>query len=425
MRRRLVLVVTATTGLVVVAFAIPLAALVRDVAHDRAIAAAERDMAALAPVLAVTQDAELVATAITQTATGGAGRLAVDLPGGTVGDDAPMDPGALALARDGTGFSRDTSSGAEIYSPVVTGDGEVSVIRARVPSSLLREGVATAWSALAAVGLGLIGAGCFLADRLARSLTQDAGALAQTARALAGGDATVRAQPSDVPEIADVAAALNSLADRIGELRAAERERVADLSHRLRTPLTVLRLEADRAGIPALTEGVDRLERDVSQIIVDARRPLHDGLETTCDLAAVVRRRAEFWAALAEDDGRPVTMSIEERPVHVAMAEDEAVAVVDALVTNVVTHTPAGTAYPVELRGSAGDRRVELVVQDEGPGLDVRLDASDRGVSGAGSTGLGLDIVRAATQRAGGSVRLEDADGGGLRVVISLPTTAR
>jgi signal transduction histidine kinase len=48
--------------------------------------------------------------------------------------------------------------------------------------------------------------------------------------------------PGPTPELADAARALNRLADRIDELRAAERERVADLSHRLRTPLTGLRL---------------------------------------------------------------------------------------------------------------------------------------------------------------------------------------
>lgn len=425
MRRRLILVVVATTGLVVVAFALPLAALVRDVAHDRAIAAAERDMAALAPVLAVTQDPETIATAITQTTTGAADRLSVDLVDETVGDGTPMDSDALSLARDGSGFTRDSAGGAEIYSPVVTGDGKVSVIRARVPDALLRDGVTTAWTALAVVGVTLIGAGCLLADRLARSVTRDADELATTARALAGGASEVRARPSGVPEITDVATALNALADRIGELRSAERERVADLSHRLRTPLTALRLEADRAGISAIATGVDRLERDVSQIIDDARRPLHDGMETTCDLADVARRRTNFWAALAEDDERTSAASIDEGPIHVALGEDEAAAAIDALLTNVFSHTPDGTPYTVDLHRSGDGTRAVLEVRDHGPGIGAMTDASARGVSSTGSTGLGLDIVRRAAQRAGGGVRLEPADGGGLRVVVDLPTTAR
>ncbi len=423
MRRRLVLVVAATTGLVVVAFAIPLAALVRDVAHDRAITAAERDAAALAPVLAVTQDPQLIGAAITQTPTGGDGRLAVFLDGSQIGDDEAADPQALSLARDGSGFSRDTADGAEIYSPVITGDGATSVVRARVPSALLDDGVTTAWAALAAVGVALIGAGCLLADRLARSVTRDADELAGTARALAGGDAHARARPGGVPEIAAVAAALNGLADRIDELRAAERERVADLSHRLRTPLTVLRLEADRTGIPALTEGVDRLERDITQIVRDARLPLHDGLDTSCDLAAVTRDRAAFWHALAEDDGRPVATHVDDVPLRVRLGEDEAIAALDALLTNVFTHTPDGTAYAIQLTRADGNR-AHLVVRDDGPGVADPDAATERGASGRGSTGLGLDIVRHAAQRAGGDVCVESSAGGGLQVTLDLPLIA-
>ena len=70
-RRRLVLVVLATTGLVVVAFALPLGALVRSVARDRAIAAAERDVAPLAPALALPSiTPDLVTSAIENTGTG-------------------------------------------------------------------------------------------------------------------------------------------------------------------------------------------------------------------------------------------------------------------------------------------------------------------------------------------------------------------
>ena len=420
MRRRLVLVVAATTGLVVVAFAVPLAALVRDVAHDRAIAAAERDTAALAPVLAVTDDPELVAAAIEQTTTGSEGRLSVFSEGRQIGDDHPADPEPLSLARDqGTGFTHESASGAEIYSPVVTGDGRVTVVRARVPDSLLTSGVTTAWLALAGVGLALVVVGCLLADRLARSLTRDATDLADTARALAGGSPRARAHGSDVPEIRDVAIALNGLADRIGELRAAERERVADLSHRLRTPLTVLRLEADRTGLAAVVEGVDRLERDITQVIVDARRPLHDGLvDSTCDLAAVVRERAAFWAPLAEDDGRRADAVATDEPLIVRLDESEAVAAVDALITNVFSHTPEGTAYEVRV-DRVGDT-ARLVVRDDGPGVTDPTGATARGTSTADSTGLGLDIVRHAARAAGGSVTLS-SPGRGLTVTVEIP----
>ena len=423
MRRRLVLVVAATTTLVMVAFAVPLGALVRDVARDRAIATAERDSTALAPVLAATDDTDLIDAAVAQTSTGADGRLTVFRADEQLGDATPPDDRALALARDrGRGFSRDTDDGAELYTPVIIGDGSTTVVRARVPETLLRDGVTTAWLALAAVGLALVAAGCLLADRLARSLTRDASDLADTARAIAGGEGWARARPAGVPEIADVAFALNALADRIDELRTAERERVADLSHRLRTPLTALRLEADRTGIAALTEGVDRLERDITQLVRDARRPLHDGMvDETCDLAAVVRSRAAFWDALAQDDGRATETAVAPGPLPVRLAEDELVAVVDALLNNVFTHTPEGTGYAI--RAERLEDRVRLTVRDQGPGTVDASTVGGRGFSGAESSGLGLDIVRHAATSAGGTMTLGRPPGGGFEVLLDVPLT--
>ena len=77
-------------------------------------------------------------------------------------------------------------------------------------------------------------------------------------------------------------AGLNRLAVRIGELLAHERETVADLSHRLRTPLTALRIDAEslRDGdemARGLSADVGAVERTVSEIIREARRPTGEG----------------------------------------------------------------------------------------------------------------------------------------------------
>src|ERR687898_626263 len=364
MRRRLLLVVVATTSLVVVAFAVPLGALVRSVARDRALSAAERDLGALAPVLALSPDAGVAEDAMARTGAGADGRLTVWLPDGTrLGDTTPDDEQALALARgQRRSFSQDRDGARELYTVVVTGTGgtggagDVSVVRARVPDDLLDDGVATAWGALAGVAVALIVAAALIPDRLARSVTRDATGLSATARALASGTTEARAQPGPTPE----------LADRIDELRAAERERVADLSHRLRTPLTALRLDAEAAGNPDLVAGVDRLEAAVSDLIHSARRPLHPGLVAdTCDLAAVTRERAAHWSALADDDGRGWTLDLDIGPdgaAPVRLSSHDADAALDALIGNVFAHTPEGSAYAVSLRRH-GDT-VELVVDD-------------------------------------------------------------
>ncbi len=304
MRRRLLVVTLAVTSLLVAAFAIPLALLVRDVARDRALTDAERDVAAIAPVLAATTtDREVLDGAIASTATGRDGRLTIVLPGGDrVGGTGAIDDDAVALADERrVAFSRQTSDGTDVYSPVVVadqdGDGrsDVVVIRAHVPAAALRDGVTTAWLILAAVAVALLAIAVAATDRLARSVTRPAADLAATSRALATGDPTARAAVAGPPEIASVAEAINLLADRIDELRAVERERVADLSHRLRTPLTALRLDAEATGSEVLIADVERLEAEVSELIRTARRPLHETVAVRCDLAAVAAERATFW----------------------------------------------------------------------------------------------------------------------------------
>jgi signal transduction histidine kinase len=424
-RRRIVLVVLATTTLVVVAFAIPLGALIRSVARDRAIAAAERDVASLSPTLSVPGVTPGTVTgAIETTGTGADGRMAVWLDDGTVvGSPEGADDAAVRLAREqGQAFGLPDGGDLELYTPVVTSSNGTAVVRALVPEALLDDGVTTAWLALAGVAVVLIAAAVVIADRLARSVTRDATELSGTARALASGQGDARAVPGPTPELADAALALNLLADRIDELRAAERERVADLSHRLRTPLTALRLDAEASGDEALVADVERLEAAISELIRGARRPLHAGaVAATCDLAEVARERARFWSALAEDDARDWELDTDgvHGPCVVSLSGEEAAAALDALVGNVFAHTPEGTPYALSLRCAGG--WTTLDVDDAGPGIDAPDEAMGRGETRAGSTGLGLDIARRAAESAGGTLTLDRSPGGGARVRLALP----
>ena len=324
MRRRLVAVALATTSLVAVAFAIPLALLARNVARDRALTAAERDVAALAPVLALTTDPALIGAAITRTGIGADGRITVWTAGTQVGDPAPVDQGQYDLAHlQRLAFSARTDAETVLFQPVLTGTGDVAVVRARIPDAELHRGVRSAWAALAAVAAGLVAAAVLIADALGRSVTRPARRLAVVARRLGHGELDQRAAPGGPPEIAGVAQALNFLADRIQALLAAERERVADLSHRLRTPLTALRLDAEAADVPALTAGVDRLHQAVTELIGEARRPLAT-TAPTCDAGAVATERAEYWGALADEQGRPWDCHVEPGALVVSLPADEA-----------------------------------------------------------------------------------------------------
>lgn len=421
MRRRLLLVTLAVTSLLIAAFAVPLGLLVAQVARDRAITDAERDMAALAPVLAVTEDRELLEAAIQRTASGSERRLTLWLADGDqLGDQTAADADALALTRTRRiAFSKTTPSGIDVYTPVVLDRAEVAVLRVRVPETELRLGVTGSWAILALLAVSLLAAAVLVTDRLARSVTKPAADLAATSRALARGEIRARTKVGGPPEIADVGRALNVLADRIDQLLAGERERVADLSHRLRTPLTALRLSAESQGNAALLADVTRLESEVSELIRSARRPLHDQVLARVDIAKVVEERSVFWGALAEDDHRSWSLRVEPPgPYVVRLTAEDAGALVDVLLGNVFAHTPDGAPYRVSVtRGGLG---ALVTVDDGGPGLDERA-AVPRGSSGGGSTGLGLDIAASSAQSAGGALRVERSDLGGARIVLDLP----
>jgi len=428
-RRRLLGITVAATALVVVAFVVPLAGLVRSVARDRAVSVAERDMASMAPALASTDDTSVLFSAVADTATGQDGRLTVWLPDGSrVGDESPADTDALALAQR-EAFSQHDGDGLVLYTPVVTEAGNTSVVRARLPSSLLERGVARSWAALAGVGLALVAAAGLIADRLGRSLTREATALAGTARTLAAGDPEARVVPGRTPELADAARALNLLADRIDELRSAERARVADLSHRLRTPLTALRLDAEAAGDADLVADVDRMEASVTELIRAAQRPLHEGaVRSRADVTAVVRERAAFWGALADDDGRPWTLDVDAEvaaagPVEVEVGVDELGAALDALLDNVFNHTPEGTSYAVSLALVDGGGMAQVRVDDAGPGIADGAAVLARGETRgrAHSTGLGLDIAHQTAESAGGDLTLTPSPRGGTCATLTLP----
>jgi signal transduction histidine kinase len=418
-RRRLSLLVLAVTTMVVAAFVVPLGVLVKQQTESRALARGERTAQAVAAGLAVAASlspdlpASLVDLVV---ATSGDGATSVFLPDGTVVGPPVSPSAAVAQARTGRALSADAPGGVEVLVPVTAPSG-VFVVRAWVPGSGLHEGVAAAWVVLGGLGLLLILAGVALADRMGAALVRPVAALAGAARRMAGGDLEARVGPAGPREIADAGAAFNQLAGRRDDLVVAERESLADLSHRLRTPLTALRLQAESLpGGEALLEDVDRLGSQVDALIAGARRRSPTAGPRRADLCLVAAGRAAFWQVLADEQDRPVRLAVPAGPLWVGLTEDELGAAIDTLLENVFTHTPPGTGYAMAVT-SPDPGHALLVVEDEGPGFPHH-GVAERGASEAGSSGLGLDIARRAARHTGGELTLADRPRGGARVEV-------
>ncbi|MFE0578024.1 sensor histidine kinase [Streptomyces sp. NPDC058874] len=433
MRWALVKVCLAVTAMVVVAFAVPLGLVVQEMASDRAFSNAERQAATIGPTLSITTDPAQLSKAVESTQMGAARRMAVHVP--AIGDSPPVSIGkgragerAVAETRR---MGRATTAtvpggGSALLQPTALGSGDIAVVEVFVPESEVSNGVATAWLVLAGVGLALIVGSVAVADRLGARLVRPAERLADAAHQLGEGRLGTRVPEAGPKELRSAAVAFNAMADQVVELLANERELAADLSHRLRTPLTVLRLNTASLGDgPAADQtraAVEQLEREVDTIIRTAReqRPATGlvGAGAGCDASEVIRDRMGFWSALAEDEGREVRLAGVDRAVRIPVARPELAAALDAMLGNVFRHTPEGTPFAVDVH-DAGDA-VIVLVSDAGPGISDPDAALRRGNDGArdGSTGLGLDIVRRVAESTGGDVRLGRSVLGGTEVRV-------
>jgi signal transduction histidine kinase len=427
MRARLALTAAGVTAMIVLAFCIPLGRLIRIVAANRALEAAKLESRSLAGAISAVGGQRATVTQLVEEANSGSPRpITVYLPDGTVlGHPVPVDA-EVELARKGRSFTAAGPHGdRDILVGIVGPDqAATTIVRVRVAASLLNRGVQRAWAIVAAIGSLVVVVAVGLADRLALAVVGPMGELYSVTRRLQGGELQARVSPAGPPEVAEVGLAVNGLADRIGGLLAAEREKAADLSHQLRTPLTVLRLDAeglasaeDRLRIVA---DVDRLEQVVTDVIRESRssspgQGASDG-SGTCDLGQVVRHRLAFWSILASGQGRQSTVDVPGDPQPIGVSRGDLEVCIDALLNNVLAHTPGGTSFSVEVRAGA-DRQRTLVVQDAGPGLPGDALPS-RGASGGTGTGLGLDIVRRTAEASGGRLSAGRSPDGGARFEV-------
>ncbi|KAA6221706.1 sensor histidine kinase [Streptomyces albofaciens JCM 4342] len=434
MRWALVKVCLAVTVMVVVAFAVPLGLVVKEMAKDRAFSNAERQAATIGPVLAITTDHTQLERAVASAESGSGGYIGVHVPAAEKGGR-PAEIGSRrarpADVEAAVGLGRASIApapgGSVLLQPTAVASG-IAVVEVYVPDAALTNGVGTSWALLAGVGLALIVGSVAVADRLGTRMVRPAERLAGAAHDLGRGKLGVRVREDGPKELRSAAAAFNAMADQVVQLLANERELAADLSHRLRTPLTVLRLNAASLGEgPAAEqtrEAVAQLEREVDQIIRTARQQKAHAQQAAaaagCDAAEVIRERMDFWSALAEDEGRTVRVAGADRPVRVPVARPDLAAALDAMLGNVFRHTPEGTAFAVDVHNA--EDAVIVLVSDAGPGI-ADPDAALRrghGDGGDGSTGLGLDIVRRLAETTGGDVRIGRSVLGGTEVRVWL-----
>ncbi len=332
--------------------------------------------------------------------------------------------------------------------PVIGMDGTVSgLVYLAIP--LPRTGLPGQWlielggGALAAALLASV-AGTWIAWRIAHPMET----IARAAEAVSRGD-LVQQVPLDnrIRELDSLGTAFNRMTESLRQSEQAKNAFVADVTHELRSPLTVLKgtLETLEDGAMDDIEGrgpllasmqreTDRLIRLVNDLLVLARADagtLNLHLQPL-DLGALARDRCEHLAPLA--DRRQVKLSVkvstESTPMIILGDADRLAQVLDNLLDNAIRYSPENGLVTVEVlrRGTV----YECAVHDCGSGIPqkhlamiferfYRADASrNRQTGGAG---LGLAIAQALVTAQGGRIWVESVESEGATFRFTLPAS--
>lgn len=251
--------------------------------------------------------------------------------------------------------------------------------------------------------------------------------------------------PACRDEVRELATTLNGLLDRLELAFRSQEAFVADASHQLKTPLSILKGEVElfRKRGQARPEEMEELLASVAQEVGSLERMVQDLLL----LAQADSRQIEQWSQRF-DLGERVLESVArfarvQKSVRLAVnlhPDDEASpsfdlmgdpelarALVENLVDNAMKYSPAGTTVFVDLR--ADRKNLILDVRDEGPGIPPeslpmvfdRFYRASHTQNTATGSGLGLAIVRRVANLHGGEVTVENSKPHGAVFTVRLP----
>jgi two-component system, OmpR family, sensor kinase len=245
-------------------------------------------------------------------------------------------------------------------------------------------------------------------------------------------------------ELARLASTLNAMIARLETSFSGLRRFTADASHELKTPLTVLRANVDRAMSPRTSVGERMIALEESMQEVARMTDLVDSLLTLAradegrfdlhreplQLDAIVRDVYETAQILGEDQGLEVGLLVLED----AVVQGDAVRLRQLflnLVTNAIKYTPRGGRVDLSLRRTSSSEIV-FAVRDTGVGISAadlthifdrfwRADRARSRASERGGFGLGLSIAQWIAHAHGGTLTASSRLGRGSVFTVSLP----
>ena len=206
--------------------------------------------------------------------------------------------------------------------------------------------------------------------------------------------------------------------------------KAGDLAHGLKTPLTLLNQQAERAKADgqaslaaAITQQVERMRRQIEYHLAHARASASGGNPTArCHVLTSADALARTMMTIHADRRLSIDVNVSHEHFVRSQREDY-----EEMLGNLVDNACKWARSRVEVRSSLVDGSIVTTVDDDGPGLDPSLRESvlKRGVradEAAPGSGLGLAIVADLVELYGGSIALVSSPLGGLRAVLTLPS---
>ena len=259
--------------------------------------------------------------------------------------------------------------------------------------------------------------GWALAARFSRRLSAPLIYLSAQAEQIGSGQVRARVKPSGIEEIDLVQEELQRTGEKMARRLAAERQLAADASHQLRTPLTALSMRLEEIEMisteeevqeeaRSCLEQVERLTTVVTELLDTNKR--HASATEAIDVLEVFNTQREEWEEAFEKADRVLRFT-DEADMPILADEAKIAQVLATLIENSLRYG-AGTTW-VHARNSVNGRGVIIEVSDEGEGVDAELAPYifENGVSGHGSSGIGLALAKDLIETMGGRIELSQA----------------
>jgi signal transduction histidine kinase len=265
-----------------------------------------------------------------------------------------------------------------------------------------------------------------------RRMTRPMNSLVDAAGRIEAGDYSVQVSESGPRDLRSVARAFNQMSARLKASDEQRRGFLAELAHEFRTPLTVIRGQAeaiadgvypgDAAHLSPIldaTQTLDRLVEDLRTLVLTDAGNLVLHKEPT-DLGALAADTVESFQTQAEATRLTLTAEVEDDLPPVELDPARVRSVLGNLLSNAIRHTPAGGTVKVAV-GESGDGLV-LTVTDTGEGIAPELlpHVFERFVKGAASpgSGLGLAIAHDIVAAHGGTLEIQSDVGAGTTIAV-------